>query len=201
MPSRQIDFRALAILAASGFSLAATGCAQKNFHAAAPVSVAPTPSLSETGRPMNIAPDTNATPPAEREAAPPTLPAAAATPPPVAILSKKPAPPKPAAEQPPAEVAAVEPPAHPPAPQISARLSPGDQANYERKRSEDVVTAEKNLQEANGKPLSAAQQDLAEKIRSFLAQSRDASKAGDWARAQNLSQKARLLSVELINSL
>ena len=149
---------------------------------------------------MNIAPDTNATPPVEQEAAPPTLPAASATPPPVTILSKKPAPPKPA-EQPPAEVAAAEPPAHPPAPQISAQLSPGDQANYERKRSEDVVTAEKNLQEASGKPLSAAQQDLAEKIRSFLAQSRDASKAGDWARAQNLSQKARLLSVELINSL
>ena len=53
----------------------------------------------------------------------------------------------------------------------------------------------------HGKALSAAQQDLAEKIRSFLAQSRDASKGGDWARAQNLSQKARLLSVELINSL
>jgi hypothetical protein len=188
MPSRQIDSRALAILVASGFSLAVTGCAQK-------------PSLSETGRPMNTAPDTNATPPVEREAAPPTLPSASATPPPVTIQSKKPAPPKPAAEQPAAEVAAAEPPAHPPAPQISAQLSPGDQANYERKRSEDVVTAEKNLQEANGKPLSAAQQDLAEKIRSFLAQSRDASKAGDWARAQNLSQKARLLSVELINSL
>jgi hypothetical protein len=38
------------------------------------------------------------------------------------------------------------------------------------------------------------------KIRSFLSQSRDASKDGDWARAQNLAQKARLLSNELINS-
>ena len=41
---------------------------------------------------------------------------------------------------------------------------------------------------------------LVEKIRSFLAQSLDASKSGDWARAQNLAQKARLLSTELINS-
>jgi hypothetical protein len=49
--------------------------------------------------------------------------------------------------------------------------------------------------------LSAAQQDLVEKIRSFVSQSRDASKSGDWARAQNLAQKARLLSIELLNSL
>jgi len=49
--------------------------------------------------------------------------------------------------------------------------------------------------------LNAAQQDLVGKIRSFADQSRDASKAGDWARAQNLAQKARLLSVELLNSL
>jgi hypothetical protein len=57
------------------------------------------------------------------------------------------------------------------------------------------------LAQANGKQLSAGQQDLEEKIRSFLVQSRDASKSGDWARAQNLAQKARLLSVELVNSL
>jgi hypothetical protein len=42
---------------------------------------------------------------------------------------------------------------------------------------------------------------LVEKIRSFLGQSRDAGKGGDWVRAQNLSQKARLLSAELIASL
>jgi hypothetical protein len=34
-----------------------------------------------------------------------------------------------------------------------------------------------------------------------LSQSDEASKAGDWSRAQNLSQKARLLSVELVDSL
>ena len=65
---------------------------------------------------------------------------------------------------------------------------------------DDTTTAEKNLQETSGKQLNAAQQDLVGKIRSFLAQSRDASKDGDWARAQNLAQKARLLSAELINS-
>jgi len=34
-----------------------------------------------------------------------------------------------------------------------------------------------------------------------VSQSQDASKAGDWARAQNLAQKARVLSVELVDSL
>ena len=60
--------------------------------------------------------------------------------------------------------------------------------------------ARKNLQAARGKQLNAAQQDLVDKIGSFLAQSLDASKGGDWSRAQNLAQKARLLSVELVNS-
>jgi hypothetical protein len=150
---------------------------------------------------MTVAPDTDASPPAETVAAPPSLPAATATPPAtVTIPPPKPVPPRrPAGEQAPAE-AESELSAHPPAPQISPQLSPGDQASYERKTGEDTTIAEKNLQETSGKQLNAAQQDLVGKIRSFVSQSRDASKDGDWARAQNLAQKARLLSVELINS-
>jgi hypothetical protein len=95
--------------------------------------------------------------------------------------------------------AQVEPP-HPPAPQISPQLSPGDQAAFKRKAGEDASIAEKNLQQANGKQLNSTQQDFVAKIRSFLGQSQDAGNSGDWARAQNLAQKARLLSVELVNS-
>jgi hypothetical protein len=150
---------------------------------------------------MNTAPDTDATPPVETVAPPPTLPAAVAPPPqPEATSPAKPAAPrKPAGEQPASE-AGTEPP-HLPAPQISPQLSPTDQAAFERKTGEDISLAEKNLQQTNGKQLSAAQLDLTEKIRSFLSQSREASKDGEWARAQNLAQKARLLSAELINSL
>jgi hypothetical protein len=97
-------------------------------------------------------------------------------------------------------IEAAEPPARAPAPQISPQLSPGDQASYERKTKEDAAMAEKNVQRANGKQLNAAQQDMVEKVRSFLADARDASKSGDWARAQNLALKARLISVELVNS-
>jgi len=91
--------------------------------------------------------------------------------------------------------------AHPPAPQISPQLSPEEQANYQRKTKEDLDVAERNLQQANGRKTSAAQDDLKEKIRRFIEQSRDATKAGDLARAQNLAQKARLLSIELVESL
>jgi hypothetical protein len=153
-------------------------------------------------RPMTTAPDTDAAPPPENATTPPpALPVAATpAPPPVSIPPAKPtAPRRPAAEQTSADTEAQ--PSRPPAPQISPQLSPNDQAAYQRKTGEDISVAESNLQQTDGKQLSAAQTDLAEKIRSFLAQSRDASKDGDWTRAQNLAQKARLLSVELINSL
>lgn len=146
---------------------------------------------------MNVAPDTNATPP--ENPVPPAPTVAGPSAPPVEIVSAEPVPPrKPAGES--AE-AASQPSAHPAAPQISPQISPGDQATFERRTNDDVSVTQKNLDQARGKQLSAAQRDLIEKIRSFVSQSRDASKDGDWARAQNLAQKARLLSAELINSL
>jgi outer membrane biosynthesis protein TonB len=149
---------------------------------------------------MPLAPDTNASPPEDTPAPAPVIPAATTTPRPVAIPQTKPAPTphKPATAQP---EQTSEQPAHPPAPQISLQISPGDQASYERKTNEDISVARKDLQQASGKQLNAAQQDLVEKIASFLSQSFEASKDGDWARAQNLAQKARLLSDELVNSL
>ena len=62
------------------------------------------------------------------------------------------------------------------------------------------MTAEQNLQLSNGRQLSAAQKDLAEKIKGFLSQSHDAIRSDDWVRAQNLAEKARVLSTELVKS-
>jgi hypothetical protein len=196
MLSRNRDLPLIALLACS-LSAAAGGCAQNNVRASAPVAAPPAPSVAQSERPMTTAPDTDATPPVDA-AVPPQSVQAASNAPPVTIASTPPVPtpPKPIAEQPPA----AEPPARPPAPQISAQLSPGDHASYVRKTEEDVALAEKNLQSTNGKQLNAAQQDLVEKIRSFVAQARDAGKSGDWTRAQNLAQKARVLSIELANS-
>ena len=185
------------LLLAGALLMGATGCADKNVHAAAPVAAAP--SATDTAHPMTVAPDTTAAPPLETAVPPPAPPAAASTAPAVTITPTKPPAPKRPTEQPPATEADAT--THPAAPQISPQLSPGDQANYQRKTTEDISTAEANLQRAGGRQLNAAQQDLVEKIRSFLGQSRDAGKGGDWVRAQNLSQKARLLSAELIDSL
>jgi hypothetical protein len=154
-------------------------------------------------RPMNVAPDTSATPPPEGVEAPPAIPVSTATPPSVNVPRTKPAPAqprKPVADQPAPESAADQP-SHPPAPQISPQLSPNELENYKRSTNEDMGVADQNLHQADGKQLSAAQKDLVEKITSFLDQSREAIKANDWTRAQNLAQKARLVSVELVSSL
>jgi hypothetical protein len=121
--------------------------------------------------------------------------------PPVEIAIAKPVPPQKPGSELPETGAASQPSAHHVAPQISPQISAGDQAAYQRKTNDDVSVAQKNLDQTRDKQLSAAQRDLIEKIRSFVSQSRDASKDGDWVRAQNLAEKARLLSAELINSL
>jgi hypothetical protein len=197
--TRRIAARNIAVLPLLGLMAFLGGCGRRTVQASVPVNGPPTPSLGEVERPMTIAPDTDASPPSE--SAPIVAPSVAAEEPaaPITIpATKAPVPRRPPE---PAVEAAVEQPAKKPVPVISPQLSPADQANYERRTGDDVSVAEKNLQGAQGKQLNASQQDIVDKVRSFLAQARDASKSGDWARAQNLAQKARLLSIELINSL
>jgi hypothetical protein len=184
-------------LLACAFLAATEGCGEKNVRATVP---ARAPLSAEAARPMTVAPDTDATPPQEALSSPPVLPTDVSNYPILTIPSIQPAAPHRPAEQPVTE-ASSEQPAHAPAPQITPELSPHDQASYQRRTNDDLTVAESNLHQASGKQLNAAQQDLVAKIRSFLAESRDASKSGDWTRAQNLAQKARLLSVEFINSL
>jgi hypothetical protein len=198
MPSRfHIDNRIAIILLLCGVLPALGGCGETKVRAAAPA-----PAPAEAMRPMTIAPDTDATPPSEvATTVAPTIPAATtpASPPVILPTAKPAAPHKPVTEPSTADNEA--PASHPPVPLITPQLSAGDQANYQRKTTDDLAIAESNLQQTDGKQLNATQTDLTGKIRSFVAQSRDASKEGDWSRAQNLAQKARLLSIELINSL
>jgi hypothetical protein len=97
----------------------------------------------------------------------------------------------------------VEPPKpkEPEAPQISPQLSAGQVAAAQRRTTDDIRIAERNLQVANGRSLNASQQDLVEKVRGFLVQAQEAIRAVDWIRASNLAQKAQILSAELIKSL
>jgi hypothetical protein len=202
MPSRFIDARTALVLLACSLSLATAGCEGRNVRASAPAT-APAPAQAQADRPMTTAPDTDAAPPVEVAATPPPSIPTPSTPEasvPIPAATPAPAPRRPS-EGPSSGEGESESAAHQPALQITPELSPGDEASYERKTADDLAVAEKNLGQASGKQLSAAQQDLVAKITSFASQSRDASKGGDWARAQNLAQKARLLSVELLNSL
>jgi hypothetical protein len=199
MPSRNLkSFESMA-LPLCALCLTVCGCARNAAKAAPPVAAVPAPVDS---KPItNVAPDTNALPPVDAVTPPVSNTPPVATEIPVTPTRTKPAPPRKPAPEPAADTSASEQPTKPPAPQIVPQISAGDQQSYQRKTEDDISVAQSNLDQANGKQLSAAQSDLVQKIQSFLAQSRDASKSGDWARAQVLSQKARLLSVELVESL
>ena len=201
MPSRNKKATGLIVLVASASALAITGCEPKTVKASAPVATTPMPQPADSKPLTNVAPDTTATPPEVAEAPPPAPPPASTEPLAVASPRTKPSPPphKQTSEPQTAEATAEQ--SRPPAPLISPQMSANDQATYAHKTDDDISVAEKNLQQSADKRLSAAQLDLVEKIKSFLSQSHEASKAGDWARAQNLAQKARLLSVELVDSL
>jgi outer membrane biosynthesis protein TonB len=170
------------------FSAFVAGCASKHIVKAAPPSV-------------------SAPPPEETAPMPPP-----ATPPPVTTTEEpapevpSPVPPpapgkRPPAPRRPAPTETADPaPAKPAAPQISPQLSPRDLDATKKSTTANITTAEQNLQLANGKQLSASQKDLSEKIKGFLSQSHEAIMADDWVRAQNLAEKARVLSAELVKS-
>jgi len=176
------------VLLACGLLLFGTGCKKRTVQAAPPVVVNPEPAPAEPAET-----ETKIQPVEPAEPAPTPAPAAAAPKPTPAktMPAPKPAPP------PEPEPAAPK----PAAPQISPRMSPADQVEYQTKTNEAIAAAERNLQRAYGRKLNSAQADMVEKIRAFLAQAREAIRASDWVRARNLAEKAVVLSNELVASL
>jgi len=195
-PTRKLarPFQVAWLLMALAMCLGSAGCVKRRVQAAPPVIV---PVQTEEATPA--APQPEAKPSSTGET---STPAPSLVPP-----APKPSPPRresrsvPPADQP----SELQPEPAPPAvapPQISPRLSVQEQAEAQRRSSEDIALAERNLLLApEGKQLSVAQRDLVEKIRGFLAQAREAIRASDWVRARTLAQKARVLSIELVNSL
>lgn len=126
------------------------------------------------------------------------------TPPTLTVPEPKPAPPRPRPR--PTHQADPEPPATEPAapkadpPRISPRYTPAEEAALREQTNRSISKAEDNLQRVSGRRLNPAQNDMAEKIRGYLGQAREAAQAGDWFRAQNLASKAEVLSEELIKS-
>jgi len=83
-----------------------------------------------------------------------------------------------------------------PAP-ISPSVSPGDAARDESS-TEQLLQGAENTVNGIKRQLSQQEEGIVAQIRSFINQSRQASKANDPARAHLLAQKASLLSNELV---
>jgi type IV secretory pathway VirB10-like protein len=96
--------------------------------------------------------------------------------------------------------AQIEPARKPPTPDIVPDLTTQQSASLQRQTDESLRVAERNLAAASGRSLSATQADLASKVRSFISDAREAGRAGDWARALDLAQKAQVLSEQLAGS-
>lgn len=176
----------LALLCAVFGALA--GCASKHIVRAAPPSVsAPPPEETAPMPPPEAPPPVTTTEEPAPEVPLPTPPPAPAKRP---VPPRRPAPPETADPTP----------AKPAPPQISPQLSARDLDRTKKNTTTNITTAEKNLQFADGKQLSAAQKDLAEKIKGFLNESHEAIMADDWVRAQSLAEKASVLSAELVKS-
>jgi hypothetical protein len=184
MKLRRNLLAALLCLAAAGLC----GC-RRNIVRAAPPSVATPPETEPFPQPLAVD-----SPPSVPAAEPPDVKAPSQ---PVPAVREQPRP------RPPVEAEAAPPKAEPePEPlQIAPQLSAKAQAAAVRTTTDDIRVAERNLQLAYGRQLDASQNDLVEKIAGFLAQAHEAIRAGDWVRAQNLAQKAQVLSDELVKSL
>jgi hypothetical protein len=89
----------------------------------------------------------------------------------------------------------------PDVPQIAPQLTAAEASAAQQQTSQSLSVAERNIGSAEGKSLNATQQDLASKVRSFMAEARDAANTGDWTRARAAAKKAEVLSQELASSL
>jgi hypothetical protein len=85
--------------------------------------------------------------------------------------------------------------------EIVPELTPEETAAARQQTGSSLGIAERNIGSARGRVLNRTQLDLASKVRSFVAEAREASKAGDWTRARNAAKKAEVLSEELARSL
>jgi hypothetical protein len=89
----------------------------------------------------------------------------------------------------------------PEVPQIAPQLTAAEASAAQQQTTQSLSVAARNIGSAEGKALNAMQQDLASKVRSFMAEAHEAAKSGDWTRAKNAAKKAEVLSQELASAL
>jgi outer membrane biosynthesis protein TonB len=189
--------------------LALGGCKKKKSAVPPPQAQAPTITHPEpeVQPPAPVASEPNRPEPeaAPAETAPVATPAPAPKPktkPHHAAKKQVPPPPveKPAenpAEKQPSKTVVTEGGTQPATPQLSASM-PHDQAIHQKLNTNQLLEATDYNLKSVTRTLSADEQAMLQHIRSYMQQSRDASKDGDTERAYNLALKAHLLSDELI---
>src|SRR5262249_35432069 len=84
--------------------------------------------------------------------------------------------------------------ARPEPPQIVPQLTAEETTAAQQQTNMSLSIAERNMGTTQGRQLSATQQDLASKVRSFIAEARESAHIGDWTRARNAAKKAQVLS-------
>jgi len=166
------------------------GCGRNIVRAASPSVTSPPPSAPQPSASSTTPAPEPIPPPELSQPAPELAPSSGAEPQPPrprpAPVAAEPEPPRPRPEVAP--------------PQISPILTPADQQRLTRLATDQIRIAERNLQLAAGRRLNSVQDDLAEKVRGFLSQAHEAVTANDWVRAQNLAEKAQVLSADLVKS-
>lgn len=181
--------------------LALGGCKKKKPAVPPPQAQAPTITQPPAPEPQPPAPAASEPNRPEPESAPETANVPAATPakpkpkPRQPVAKKTPPPEKPAEKQP-AKTVVPEGGSQPATPQITASMSP-ESVVHQKFNTAQLLEATDSTLKGISRALSADEQAMVQHIRSYMQQSRDASKEGDTERAYNLALKAHLLSDEL----
>ena len=186
--NRFLTARGMAAIAGCAALLLLSGCAERKARAfpwATAVLVRPIPPIARSGDPVAAAADID---PDFRVETPSSV---------SRIFSGRSVPLRPRA----AVSANVEPSTPTKSADLVPELSPQETATAKEQTAASIGIAERNVMAARGKNLSPTQIDVLSKISGFLAESREASGEGDWARARNLAKKAQILSQDLIASL
>ena len=89
----------------------------------------------------------------------------------------------------------------PEAPVITPQLTTQEAEAAQQQTNLSLSNAEHNMLTVQGRSLNAGQFDLANKIRSFIAEARDAAHNNDWTRARDAAKKAEVLSQQLAASI
>jgi hypothetical protein len=82
--------------------------------------------------------------------------------------------------------------------QLAPSLTRQQAANQRQDTNQLLASTESNLKAIADSQLKSSQQDVVKQIEQYVAQAKEATKAGDLERAHNLALKAQLLSEELV---